>query len=77
MKSAPSGLYEDFFQVTVVAPLDQVTDVIGTQFQTQNDQLLSGLTDVVQGNAIDEQINEARDVVNKREFSEAATLLKL
>ena len=77
VKSAPSGLYEDFFQVTVVAPLAQVTDVIGAQFQAQNDQLLSGLTDVVQGNAIDEQINEARDVVNRREFSEAAILLKL
>ena len=44
---------------------------------TRNLQLLSGLTDVVQGNAIDEQINEARDVVNKREFREAAILLKL
>lgn len=77
VKSAPGGLYEDFFQVTVVAPLGQVTDLIGAQFQTQNDQLLCGLTDVVEGNAIDEQINDARDVVNKREFSEAAILLKL
>jgi tetratricopeptide (TPR) repeat protein len=77
VKSAPGGLYEDFFQVNVVAPLGQVTDVIGSQFQAQTDQLLSGLTDVVEGNAIDEQINNARDVVNKREFSEAAILLKL
>jgi tetratricopeptide (TPR) repeat protein/DNA-binding PadR family transcriptional regulator len=77
VKSAPGGLYEDFFQVNVVAPLGQVTDVIGAQFQAQTDQLLSGLTDVVEGNAIDEQINDARDVVNKREFSEAAILLKL
>jgi tetratricopeptide (TPR) repeat protein len=50
--------------------------VIGAQFQTQNAQLLTGLTDVVQGNAIDEQINEARDLVNKREFGEAAIVLR-
>jgi len=77
VKSAPGGLYQDFFQVTVVAPLGQVTDVIGTQFQAQNDQLLSAFTDVVQGNAIDEQINDARDLVNRREFGEAAIVLKL
>ena len=76
VKSAPDGLYEDFFQVTVVASLGQVADVIGTQFQVQNDQLLSRLTDVVSGNQIDERINEARDLVNKREFRDAAIVLR-
>ena len=76
VKSAPDGLYEDFFQVTVVASLAQVADVIGTQFQVQNDQLLSRLTDVVSGNQIDERINDARDLVNEREFRDAAIVLR-
>jgi len=73
--SAPQ-LYEQFFQVTVVAPLDRVNDVIASQFRAQNEQLLAGLTDTVQGNDIDDQINEARDLVNKREFHDAAVVLK-
>ncbi len=76
VKAAPDRLYEDFFQVTTVAPLSQVTDVIGAQLQARNDQLLTGFTDVVRGTQIDERINEARDLVNKREFRDAAIVLR-
>jgi DNA-binding PadR family transcriptional regulator/tetratricopeptide (TPR) repeat protein len=76
VKSAPGGLYEDFFQVTVVAPLSKITDVIGSQLQARNDQLLSGFTDVFRGTQIDERINEARDLVNKRDFRDAAIVLR-
>jgi tetratricopeptide (TPR) repeat protein/DNA-binding PadR family transcriptional regulator len=76
VKAAPDRLYEDFFQVTTVAPLSQVTDVIGAQLQARNDQLLTGFTDVVRGTQIDERINEARDLVNQREFRDAAIVLR-
>ncbi len=76
VKSGPDGLYEDFFQVTVQAPLSQVTDVIGAQLRAQNDQLLSQLTDVFRGTQIDDRINEARDLVNKREFRDASFVLR-
>lgn len=76
VRSAPNDLYEDFFNVTVVASLSRVADVIESQFQTQNDQLLAGLTDVVRGNQIDERINEARDLLNKRDFRDAAVVLR-
>lgn len=74
VRSAPD-LYAQFFEITVVARLEQVEGILTSQLKPVNDQL-ANLTDVVMGDEIDELINQARDLVNERRFREAAATLK-
>ena len=70
-----SDLYVQFFEVTLRASLDQVEEVLTPHFEASNRQL-ADLTDAVHGNDIDNEINEARDLVNERQFRDAAAILK-
>ena len=70
-----SDLYAQFFEVTVTAKLEHVEEVLTPHFRANNEQL-ANLTDAFHGNDIDDEINEARDLVNEHQFRDAAVILK-
>jgi DNA-binding PadR family transcriptional regulator/tetratricopeptide (TPR) repeat protein len=74
VRSAPD-LYAQFFEIHNVMKEAHVQGALAEQFEVQNERLVNLLTDTVQGNAIDEEINEARDLINQRKVRDASLVL--
>ena len=76
-------VYERFFQAIVVMKEEHVKQSIATTLASRLDsssnqitEKLENLTEAIHGDAIDAEINEARDLVNDRKFIDAEVILR-
>ena len=78
-----ADVFARFFKGSVVMKREHVEKLfdttLGSRIDSARDQLAEKLADIterIQGDAIDAEINEARDLVNERRFGEAALILR-
>jgi len=81
-RSCP-GVFARFFEGSVVMKREHVDKyldtALGSRIDSAHNQLaekLADITDRIEGDPIDAEINEARDLVNERKFVDAAAILR-